>query len=392
MKYTELKIQTQREFPNNMRSRGFGWLARANYVTRENELTDLGKHFISHLQQLPKDDFISTLSVLANENEIYFPLSAGDLELAHCEACKYTEPIETAKFKKTIFAQAAILPLEKISTPECNTIEALANFLNIPKEQTAKALMFTRLADNQLIFVVLRGDMTLSEAKLKNVVGAIKLADAEAIAKSGAVAGYASPIGLKDALIIVDDLIPRSPNLAAGANEFGYHFINTNCNRDYQPEITADLARAKANDPCPNCNGNLAVVSAIRLSASQSTLEFENILLALAETYHDEKGLAFPKSASPFEVYLMHIAGKSIDTKAKAEELYRQLTAAGITVLFDDRDERAGVKFNDADLLGCPLRITVGEKALQNGMVEFKRRSEKDNQLISIDKLLEHLS
>ncbi|MBL8091987.1 MAG: hypothetical protein JNJ43_16750, partial [Anaerolineales bacterium] len=278
MKYTDLKIQTQREFPNNMRSQGFGWHARAGYVTRENELTELGKHFISHLQNLSKDSsFIFPFSFLSSEYETYFPLSTGSIELIHCESCKYTERLELAKFAKPVGAtRESPLPIEKVETPNCNTIESLANFLNIPKEKTAKALMFTRASDNQFIFVVVRGDMTLSEAKLKNVVGEIKLATAESIAKSGAEAGYASPIGLKDALIVVDDLIPQSQNLAAGANEVGYHFINTNYGRDYQAEIVADLVLAKADDACANCGNKLSTQNAIALKINNE-FHFENI-------------------------------------------------------------------------------------------------------------------
>jgi len=389
MKYTDLKIQTQREFPNNMRSQGFGWHARAGYVTRENELTELGKHFISHLQNLSKDSsFIFPFSFLSSEYETYFPLSTGSIELIHCESCKYTERLELAKFAKPVGAtRESPLPIEKVETPNCNTIESLANFLNIPKEKTAKALMFTRASDNQFIFVVVRGDMTLSEAKLKNVVGEIKLADAESIAKSGAEAGYASPIGLKDTLIVVDDLIPQSQNLAAGANEVGYHFINTNYGRDYQAEIVAGLVLAKADDACANCGNKLSTQNAIALKINNE-FHFENILLALAESYHDDKGLAFPKSFSPFDIYLMHISGKAINTKEKAEEIYKQLKNAGISVLFDDRDERVGVKFNDADLIGCPVRITVGEKALQNGMVELKKRNATNVELIGLEKLI----
>ncbi len=387
MKYTDLKIQTQREFPNNMRTQGFGWLARAGYLTRENELTNLGKHFISHLQNLTNTtSFIFPFSFLSNENQIYFPLSTGDIELIHCESCKYTERIELAKFKKESLSQEEVLPIQKVETPNCNTIESLANFLNIPKEKTAKALMFTRVSDNQFVFVVVRGDMTLSEAKLKNAVGEVKLATAESISKSGAEAGYASPIGLKDALIVVDDLIPQSSNLAAGANKFGYHFINTNYGRDYQAEIVTDLVLAKADDACVNCGNKLSTQNAIALKTNNE-FHFENILLALAESYHDEKGLTFPKSFSPFDVYLMHVPGKTINTKERAEEIYQQLKNAGISVLFDDRDERAGVKFNDADLIGCPLRITVGEKALQNGMVELKKRTLQNLELLELENI-----
>ncbi|MCK6585398.1 MAG: His/Gly/Thr/Pro-type tRNA ligase C-terminal domain-containing protein [Anaerolineales bacterium] len=282
-------------------------------------------------------------------------------------------------------SKSRIVPL-KISTPDCNTIEALATLLTIPKEKTAKALMYARKSDGKFIFVVIRGDMQMSEAKLGDIVGEIQLADAESISKSGAEAGYASPIGLKDALIVVDDLIPESQNLVAGANEAGYHLLNTNYPRDYQAAIVADLAMAKTGDACFECGGPLEIISAIPLGTLRD-LFHENWMLALAEAYHDDKGLTLPLSASPFDLYLMHVPGKTMDTKAKAEEIYNALQRTGITVLFDDRDERAGVKFNDADLIGCPIRVTVGEKGLQNGMVELKRRSSGGGS-IAFDRLL----
>ncbi|NWF64692.1 MAG: hypothetical protein HXY38_10335 [Chloroflexi bacterium] len=249
--------------------------------------------------------------------------------------------------------------------------------MNIPKEKTAKALMYVRKADNQFFFIAVRGDMQLSEAKLSKLIGEVGLADAESISRSGAEAGYASPIGLKDAIILVDDLIPESQNLVAGANEKGYHLLNTNYPRDYAAEIVADLAQAKAGDACAKCGNPLEVLSALQLVSNGET-NLTNLMLALAETHHDDKGLTLPISASPFDVYLMHVPGKTMDTKAKAEEIYNTLQNAGIAVLFDDRDERAGVKFNDADLIGCPLRVTVGEKGLQSGMVELKLRKEKE--------------
>ncbi len=390
MKYRDLSIQTQREFPNNARTQGFGWLVRAGYLTRENQILPLGQQAIERLSTSssnPSFLFHLSLPLLQTKIETYFPMSTGDIEIIHCESCKYTERIELTKFKKTALASEEQLPIEKVLTPDCNTIETLANFLNLPKEKTAKALMYTRTSDNQFVFVVVRGDMNLSEAKLRNVIGEFRLATPEEIMQAGAAAGYASPVGLTGALIVVDDLIPRSSNLAAGANEAGYHLLNTNCGRDYSPEIIADLVQAKSGDPCEQCGNSLTSISAIGLAA-RSEFNFENILLALAETHHDDKGLTFPKSAAPFDVYLMHIAGKEIDTRAKAEEIYDQLQSARFTVLFDDRDERAGVKFNDADLIGCPIRITVGEKNLKNGMVELKPRRDAENSLVSSDEIL----
>ena len=246
--------------------------------------------------------------------------------------------------------------------------------------------MYTRMTDNKFVFVVVRGDMQLSEAKLKTLVGDVRPARAEEIERTGAAPGYASPIGLRDVLIIVDDLIPQSQNLVAGANEFGYHLKNTNYGRDYSAEIAEDLVQAKAGDGCINCGKPLSVTAVIRL-ATRKEYDIQNILLALAETYHDPRGLTFPRPAAPFDVYLMHLPGKELDTRANAEEIYQSLQSAGISVLYDDRDERAGVKFNDADLVGCPIRLTVGEKALKEGMVEFKPRKQKDNRLISLTSL-----
>jgi prolyl-tRNA synthetase len=392
MKYRDLSIQTQREFPNNARTEGFGWLVRAGYVTRENELTALGEYAVNHLRELTTSDassffFHLSLPTLGNADETFFLISNGSVEIIHCPACGYAARKELAQFQKIPFSTEAPLPPEKVLTPDCHTIEALANFLNLPKEKTAKALMFTRVSDRKFIFVVVRGDMTLSETKLKNAVGEIRLATVEEIEQAGAAAGFASPVGLTDALIIVDDLIPQSPNLVAGANEDGYHLLNVNCGRDYQAEIVTDLALANAGDACLLC-GNKLTVQRAEILATRNEFYFDQILLALAETHHDDKGLALPASAAPFDVYLMHLSGKTMDTRAKAEEIYGNLQSAGIPVLFDNRDERAGVKFNDADLIGCPVRVTVGDKNLVNGMVELKKRAKKENQLIHMTNVI----
>jgi prolyl-tRNA synthetase len=393
MKYRDLNIQTQREAPNNARTEGFSFLVRAGYLTRENTPTQLGEHALAHLQDLSSGPaFIELLGlpVISNEEETFFPIASGSIDVAHCPHCQYTERLVLAGFKKVPFSKEDELPLEKVLTPECHTIEALADFLGMPKEKTAKALMYTRPSDNRFIFVVVRGDMQLSEAKLKKQVGDVRTATAEEIVKSGAAAGYASPVGLKDALIVVDDLIPQSQNLVAGANEYGYHLKNTNHGRDYSAEVIADLVQAEAGDPCKNCGNPLSVLSTIRL-ATRKEYDFQNILLALAETYHDPKGLTFPHPTAPFDVHLMHVPGKEMDTRVKAEEIYQTLQHAGIPVLFDNRDERAGVKFNDADLIGCPIRVTAGEKSLKEGMVELKPRKEKDNQLTSLETIIERI-
>jgi len=387
MKYRDLQIQTQRETPKNAPNAGFTFLVRAGYL-KDYVLTKLGEQAINHLRSI-SSEALNSLETIGNENQIFFPIASGDIEVVHCPSCKYTERLELARFKKTPLSQEEALPLEKVLTPDCHTIEALAIFLNVPKEKTAKALMYTRVSDGKFVFVIVRGDMQLSEMKLRRQVRDVRLATAEEIARSGAAAGYASAIGLKESLIVVDDLIPQSQNLVAGANEAGYHFLNSNYGRDYSAEIVADLTQVKEGDACVDCGNPLSVLSAIEL-----TDDFVNILLALAETHHDDKGLTFPHPAAPFDVYLMHVPGRdahSADTRAKAEEIYNTLQSAGISVLFDDRDERAGVKFNDADLIGCPTRVTVGEKSLKEEKVEVKQRTSKDNQLVPVTEIISAL-
>ena len=390
MKYRDLTIQTQREAPNNARTEGFAFLVRAGYLTRENVPTALGEQALRHLSSLSSDpSFLSHifLSTIASEQEVFFPIASGSFEVAHCPSCQYTERLELARFSKSSPPAEEELPLEKVPTPDCHTIEALANYLNIPQEKTAKALMFTRPDDNKFIFVVVRGDMQFSEAKLKQHVGEVRPATADEIERAGATPGYASPIELRDTLIVVDNLVPSMKNLVAGANQAGYHLKNTNYGRDYSAEIVEDLVQANAGDPCPVCTNPLTILPVLSL-ATRKSYDLRNVLLALAETHQDAKGLTLPHPAAPFDVYLMQVPGKVIDTRLKAEEIYNTLQSAGIRVLFDDRDERAGVKFNDADLIGCPVRVTVGEKALKEGMVEFKPRKEKENKLVPITDLM----
>lgn len=395
MRYRDLNIQTQREAPNNARTQGFAFLVRAGYLTRENQILPLGRQTIKRLRESAGDEntaFFSRLSIptLNSEDEVFFSISTGPVELIACPSCGYTARKELALFKKTALPAEDLRPLEKVHTPGCSTIESLADFLDIPKEKTAKALMFTRVRDSKFVFVVLRGDMTLSESKLKDAVGDVRLATSEEITAAGAVPGFASPVGLQNAFILVDDLIPVSPNLAAGANEAEFHLLNTNSQRDYTPQLALDLALAKAGDPCVKCGQPLIEENA-ELLATRKEIFFEQVLLALAESCHDDKGLTLPFRAAPFDIYLMHVPGKELDTRAEAEKIYRALQSAGCEVLFDDRDERAGVKFNDADLIGCPLRVTAGEKNLKEGMVELKPRTAKENRLISIQNIAQEI-
>jgi len=382
MRYRELTIQTQREAPNNARTQGAAWLVRAGYLSRQGETLPLGALSLERIRPLRVEAL--PLPLLTAAQETFFLSAGGSLELLTCPSCGYAARAELARFRKTALPPEAPLPVEKVPTPHCSTIESLASFLNIPPEKTAKALMYTRPADGRFVFAALRGEMTLSEAKLRREVGEVRLATAEEIQRAGAAPGYASPLGLKGALILVDDLLPLSSNLAAGANEDGFHFLNTNCGRDYAAEIVTDLALAGDGAPCAVCGASLALQRADLLAAG-GEMDARAVLLALAETHCDDHGLCLPPAAAPLDVYLMNVPGRELDTLSAAQRLHDELEAAGLRVLLDDRQERAGVKFNDADLIGLPLRLTVGERALREGRVEIKERRGQEVRLVALE-------
>ncbi|HEY3313425.1 MAG TPA: YbaK/EbsC family protein [Anaerolineales bacterium] len=398
MRFSDLSIQTQRAAPSEIRTEGLAFLYRAGYVSRSGEPVALGQRAIQRLRQasvgMEAGDFFTQLRLpvaRAGESaEIFALLETAPEEILLCPACGYAARRELARSLRHPFSTEAPLPVEKILTPDCSSIAQLAAFLQIPQQKTAKALMFTRLLDGQFIFVVVRGDLQLSESKLKACVGEVRLATPNEIAASGAVAGYASPVGLHGALVVVDELIARSPNLVAGANQPGYHLKNTNYPRDYQAGLVADVTLATPGDLCPACGSPLEARNGLPVF-SEGLLNFDALLLALAECHHDDKGLTLPSQAAPFDVYLMNVPGKTLDTARAAMELYSQLEGSGISVLLDDRDERAGVKFNDADLIGCPMRVTVGERGLQNGQVEVKARREAENTQIPLAGILSAL-
>lgn len=404
MRFSQLAIQTQRDNPANARTAAFALLVRAGYLTRDGEPLELAQIMLenirSHYERLAgrfdpspalSKSFLAGLGlrVIASStaDALYFQINGGVEELLICPACGYASQREIAEMRKKAFSAEAPLPLEQVATPDCATIESLAAFLGIPKEKTAKALMYTRLSDGRFVFIIVRGDMQLSEAKLRQHIGEVRPATADEITAAGAVAGYASPIGIGDALIVADDLIPRSPNLAAGANRAGFHLKNVNIPRDFTAHLVADVVLPRSGDICPDCTRPLELRAAETL-ATGNEIRFDRLLLPLAETHHDEKGLTLPRAIAPFDVYLMNVPGKTMDTALEAESIYAQLKGAGISVLYDDRQERAGVKFNDADLIGCPIRITLGERGLQNEMAELKLRHASEVQQVPLTDVL----
>ncbi len=369
---------------------------------------------------------------LAHEYMYLSPI--GEDTLVICDQCGYIANRQIAQFQKPAPVGGEALPLEKVLTPNCKTIEDLANFLGVTKAQTAKAVFMTATfveetkegpKDYQrLVFAIVRGDMELNETKLANALKSKDLRPAhEAEIKSvGAPAGYASPVGLdfsqnKGALggviVIVDDLIPASANLVAGANDDGYHFLNTNYGRDYTADIVADLINAEDGFACVECGGPLHTSRGVEVGnifqlGTRYTDDLEakfvdkegqlksvimgsygigvgRLLACVAEEHNDENGLIWPITIAPYQVHITSLK----DADYAASVIYDQLTKVGIEVLYDDRDLAAGVKFNDADLIGLPIRITCGKRGLERGEVELKRRTETEKRNVPIDEIVE---
>ncbi len=338
----------------------------------------------------------------------------GEDTLVICDACDYRANRQVAVFQKAAGVAHPPLPLDEVHTPGVNTIRAMADFLGVPTTQTAKAIFLMAQIEgergaihDQFVFVVIRGDMELNETKLTNAIRAraLRPATVDEIRAIGAEPGYGSPVGIhrQRVLLVVDELIPHSPNLVAGANRPDWHYRNVNCGRDYAADLVVDLAAAEDGHPCARCGAPLRTVRGVEVGnifklgvryseALDATyldekgeshpivmgsygIGVERLMGVLAELRHDEQGLCWPVSVAPYQVALVSLATeKTPEVAAAADKVYAQLLDAGLEVLYDDRNERAGVKFNDADLIGIPLRLTIGGKGLQRGEVEYKVR------------------
>jgi prolyl-tRNA synthetase len=361
-------------------------------------------------------------------HEFMYLTPVGEDTLMICTSCDYSANRQVAVFHKTQPAAERALPVEKVATPECKTIADLAEFLGIPKSRTAKAVFLMATIPQgeedrkKLVFAVVRGDMEVNETKLANAIKARSLRPAteEEIRSVGAEPGYASPVGLHDVLVIVDDLVSVSPNLVAGANQAGYHLRNVNYGRDFQADLVTDIVAAQHGDPCPQCGQSLQAVRGVEvgkifklgtrfseamgcyyLDADGNSrpvimgsygIDSGRLLACVAEEHHDDFGLIWPVSIAPYQVHLVLLVGKGGNEALElAERLYRELQAAGVEVLYDDRLESPGVKFNDADLIGLPLRLTVSERALKAGGVELKRRDLPDREVVALDQATERV-
>ena len=331
---------------------------------------------------------------------------SGESSIAYCENCNFAASDEKAELKIIQSAPEELKPLEKVKTPDCHTIELVKNFLNVPIEKTIKAVAFMD-DDERLILAFVRGDHEVNEIKVINSVeGAnhLYMAGDKLIENAGTVAGFMSPIGILNAIIVVDQSVMLMSNAVAGANEIDAHFINVTPRRDFDAEkiIVADIRMVQEGDPCPHCGSPLKMTRGIEvgqiftlgkkysetlnakfLDEDGSTKVFEmgcygigvgRTMAAAIEQNNDADGIIWTRAIAPFEVVVVPVNAKDDKQLAFAEEIYNELQKSGVDVLLDDRKERAGVKFKDCDLIGYPLRVTISPKALESGNIEVKVR------------------
>ncbi len=360
-------------------------------------------------------------------HEFMYLTPIGEDTIYICDESGYRANKEVATFKKT-FVEEAPQPLQKVHTPAKKTIDELAEFLNVEASRTAKAVFMYGVIEGEekVILAVVRGDMELNTIKLQKHCKSDQLRPAteDEIKSIGAVPGYASPIGIdrSKALVIVDDLIVKSNNLVAGANEVDYHYENVCYDRDYTADMVEDIVSAYDGATCPISDnpdhklrsvrgievGNIFQLGSKYTNGMGARFMDENgreqdiimgsygigvgrILACLVEEYQDERGIRLPISIAPYEVILVSLQDNE-EVIGHAESLYEQMQAAGIDILLDDRHKKVaspGIKFGDADLIGIPIRLTISKRSLKNGGLEFKVRDSGESEIIPVEQVVE---
>jgi prolyl-tRNA synthetase len=346
-------------------------------------------------------------------HEFMLPTESGEDTVISCPKCGYTANAEKAVFNKGATKSDPPAAIEEVATPGRKTIEELEAFLKISARQTLKAVFY--MADNKFVFVVIRGDLLVNEIKLKNALHCqeLRLATDAEVKEQGIVAGSASPVGLKGIMVVADDSVNSGTNFIAGGNKPDLHIKNVNYPRDFHADIVADIGLAEAGSRCAKCNSKFGAVRGIEvghifvLGTIYSTklganyidaagvshpivmgcygLGLSRLLAAAIEQHHDDKGIIWPMPIAPYQVYLCPLYREGTKVAETAEKINAELEAAGLEVLFDDRLESPGIKFNDADLYGIPLRITISPRTLEKNSVEVKWRAEKEAKIMPIE-------
>ncbi len=359
----------------------------------------------------------------SSSHEFMVLAETGEDAVAGCTKCTYGANVERAETGQAPESESGnsekLNSIERVSTPGMKTVEEVSAFLKVSPRYLIKTLIYN--SDMGVIAALVRGDYDLNEAKLAREVGAawIELADEESVMKTtGAPSGFAGPVGLK-CTILADHSVKGIVNGVTGANEGDAHLINVNPNRDFTVKSFSDLRIVVDGDDCPRCDGNLSIRRGIEVghvfklgtkysnSMGATFLDEDGkqqplimgcygigigrTVAACIEQNHDTNGIAWPLPMAPFQVTILPLTAREQEVTEEAERLYEEISALGVDVLLDDRDERAGVKFNDAELLGTPIRIVIGKKGLKEGGVEIKGRTEQEAQLVPLEGVIDEV-
>ncbi|MEI0539130.1 proline--tRNA ligase [Brachyspira pulli] len=374
---------------------------------------------------------LDTVSVKADSgamggegSEEFMVLSeVGEETIIFCSKCNYRANVEKANVKEDEAAKTYTdKALEEVHTPDIKTINDLEKFFNTTSDNFIKSIIY-KTEEDEVILVAIRGDLEINETKLSNALGGLdlELADEETVKEvTGARVGFASPIGLKKKIrIFADNSIKSVADAIVGGNKDDTHIKNVNITRDFNIDVWGDFRVAKEGDKCPQCGEKLYQKKGLELGhifklgdkyteafnfkvLDENNKEITPImgcygigvnraLASVIEQNYDDKGIIFPISVAPYEAIVVAIDKEREESFQKAEEIYNALNALGVETMFDDRKERLGVKLNDCDLIGIPMRIMVGKKSLQRGVVEFKLRSSSESIEIKVEEIVEYV-
>ena len=351
----------------------------------------------------------------SGSHEFMVIADSGEAEIVFCTSCDYAANVEKAELFPLEAQEEAMLTKEELVTPDCKTIADVCAYLKLPVDHSVKAVAYN--SEKGLILCFVRGDHEVNEIKVINTCGVIDLemATEEQLAAAGTVGGYMGPVGIdnKKVIVVVDATVMKMHNVCCGANKEGYHFINVNPGRDFTPTYVADIRLIQEGDPCPHCGGEVSKARGIEVgqvfklftkysSALKATYLDENgkeqpmvmgcygvgvsrTMAAAIEQNYDDNGIIWPIEIAPYHVLVVPVNTKDEASAAKAEEIYMQLKKVGLETVIDDRNERPGVKFKDADLIGYPLRVVVGPKTLTEGKLEVKIRKTGEIRYLPLD-------
>ncbi len=347
-----------------------------------------------------------------DSEEFVFLTEDGEDGILLCPGCGYAANAEKAEFTPPPALAAAPATMEKVATPGARTIAELAKFLGIEERQTVKAVFYK--ADGAPVFVAIRGDLEVNEVKLKNALKAqdVEPMDEPMVRALGLVAGSASAVGLLGMKIVADQTAVDAPNLVAGANEDGFHLLNTNHGRDWKADLVANIALARGGDLCANCGTALEVKRGMEMGHvfklgtvySESIgvqyldeagerhpcvmgcygIGVERMIAAVIEANHDDNGIIWPAAVAPYDAHVVVLNGDQPAVTDALQELETAFKAARLELLVDDRPDSAGIKFKDADLLGMPVRMTLGPRSLEKGGVEFRDRRSGETTIVAL--------